>query len=90
MDQIPVSITLYPAEDWLQGDDATATLLSSVGAYTADNMGNEQTRAHNAAKVYLAFCLGLQKAGVLSIQHALHLWVDIGETSFKVRLASKL
>ena len=90
MDQIPASNTLYPAEDWLQGDDALAMLLTSVGAYTADDRGNEQTRAQNAAKVYLAFCLGLQKAGVLSIQHAPHLWIDIGETSFKVRLASKV
>ena len=59
MDQIPATNTVYPAEDWLQGDDALAMLLSSVGAYNADCFGNEQTRAQNAAKVYLAFCLGL-------------------------------
>lgn len=41
-------------------------------------------RLHNAAKVYLAFCLGLQQVGILSIQHAPDLWIDIGETSYKV------
>ena len=53
-----------------RGADALALLLTSIGAYTADRMANESTRAQNAAKVYLAFCLGLQKAGMLSIQHA--------------------
>lgn len=90
MDGTPIFNTLYPAEDWLQRDDALATLLSSVGAYTADNMGDEQTRAQDAAKVYLAFCLGLHKAGVLSIQHAPHFWIDIEETSIKVRPVIKL
>lgn len=77
MDRTPVADALYPAEVRLQGDDALATLLTSVGASTTDNIGNEQTRAQNAAKVYPSFCLGLQKAGILSIWHAPHFWIDI-------------
>lgn len=84
MDQIPASNILYPVEDWLQRDNALAKLSSCVQAYVADNVANDQTRAENTAKVYLAFCLGLQQVGILSIQHAPDLWIDIGETSYKV------
>lgn len=90
MDRPPVADALHPAEDRLQGDNALATLLTCVEASTADNIRNEQTRVQNAAKVYLSFCLGLQKAGILSIRHAPHLCIDIGETSFKVWSASRV
>lgn len=84
MEHSSASNTLYPAEDWLQDDDTLTRLLSSVEAYAAKGIGNDRTRAEHAAKVYLAFCLGLQKAGILSIKHAPHLWIDVGDTSFKV------
>ena len=87
MEQTPDCNTLYPAVDLLQRDDALTKLLSSVGAYAAESIGSDRTRAENVAKVYLAFCLGLQEAGVLKIEYAPHLWIDVGDTSFKVSTA---
>lgn len=59
-------------------------LIASTAAYVGPGVGLDDLRANNAANVYLSICLGLQAAGVLSIQHVPALWIDIGDQAYKV------
>lgn len=77
---------LQPTENSVRADPALQALIGSTAAYAGPRVGVDDLRANNAAKVYLSICLGLQEAGVLSIQHVPALWIDIGDQAYKVGL----
>ena len=72
------TVVLQPTENSIKDDPALQDLIASTAAYVGPGVGLDDLRANNAANVYLSICLGLQAAGVLSIQHVPALWIDIG------------
>lgn len=79
------TVVLQPSENCIRDDLALEALIISTAAYAGRGIGASELRANNAAKVYLSICLGLQAAGVLSIQRVPALWIDIGDQAYKVR-----
>jgi hypothetical protein len=79
------TVVLRPTEKSIKDDPALQDLIASTAAYVGPGVGLDDLRANNAANVYLSICLGLQAAGVLSIQHVPALWIDIGDQAYKVR-----
>ncbi len=73
---------LQPSEDWLKHDDNLVTLIKSVANFVQDDLLHE--RPTNTAKMYLVLCLGFQSAGVMQVDHAPNLWIDLGPQTFKV------
>ncbi|KAK9893165.1 hypothetical protein P389DRAFT_201039 [Cystobasidium minutum MCA 4210] len=79
------TVVLQPSENCIRDDLALEALIISTAAYAGRGIGASELRANNAAKVYLSICLGLQAAGVLSIQRVPALWIDIGDQAYKAK-----
>ncbi|KAK9893242.1 hypothetical protein P389DRAFT_176267 [Cystobasidium minutum MCA 4210] len=78
------TVVLQPTGSSIKDDPALQDLIASTAAYVGPGVGLDDLRANNAANVYLSICLGLQAAGVLSIQHVTALWIDIGDQAYKI------
>lgn len=73
---------IQPREDWLKDDNNLVTLIKSVANFVQGDSLHE--RPTNTANMYLALCLGFQSAGVMQVDHAPNLWIDLGPQTFKV------
>ena len=77
---------IQPREDWLKDDNNLVTLIKSVANFVQGDSLHE--RPTNTANMYLALCLGFQSAGVMQVDHAPNLWIDLGPQTFKVNVRS--